>query len=82
MKQEIGTKAMDKMMGIGKKASSGNAGPDRKSKADYKRENKNRPRETSSKKTVGRFKDVVGLTSEQKSAKRDPRFDSLCGKLN
>ena len=79
MKQDIGTKAMDKMMGIGKKSSA--AGEQlRKSKADFKRENKNRPRETSSKKTVGRFKDVVGLTSEQKSAKRDPRFDSLCGK--
>ena len=79
MKQDIGTKAMDKMMGIGKKISA--AGDQlRKSKADFKRENKNRPRETSSKKTVGRFKDVVGLTSEQKSAKRDPRFDSLCGK--
>merc|ERR1712218_189339 len=77
MKQDIGTKAMDKMMGIGKKSSA--AGEQlQKSKADFKRENKNRPRETSSKKTVGRFKDVVGLTSEQKSAKRDPRFDSLC----
>jgi len=81
MKQDIGTKAMDKMMGIGKKS---NAAGDqlRKSKADFKRENKNRPRETSSKKTVGRFKDVVGLTSEQKSAKRDPRFDSLCGEFD
>merc|ERR1711862_1067934 len=30
----------------------------------------------------GRFRDVVGLTTEQKAQKRDPRFDSLCGEFD
>merc|ERR1712029_1237278 len=42
----------------------------------FKRENKNRPREMSSKKTVGRFREVVQVAKVQK---RDPRFDPLCG---
>jgi len=48
----------------------------------FKRENKNRPREVSSKVKVGRLRDVVGFKlGEAKKAeqKRDPRFDSLCG---
>ena len=54
----------------------------RKERELLKRENKNRPREMSSKKTVSRFRDVVGVSSAQNAkvaAKRDPRFDSLCG---
>ena len=47
-----------------------------------KRENKNRPREMSSKKTVKRYRDVVGLTAEQNVEKRDPRFDNLCGEFD
>jgi len=81
MKQDIGTKAMDKMMGIRKRSSGGNELMSSK-KSDFKRDNKNRPRETSSKKTVGRFRDVVGLTTDQKTSKRDPRFDSLCGEFD
>ena len=49
---------------------------------DLKRENKNRPREMSSKKTVKRYRDVVGLTAEQNVEKRDPRFDNLCGEFD
>ena len=51
-------------------------------RADFKRDNKNRPREMSSKVKVGRLRDVVGFKSgEAKKAldKRDPRFDALCG---
>ena len=47
-----------------------------------KRENKNRPRQMSSKKTVKRFRDVVGLTTEKKVERRDPRFDNMCGEFN
>merc|ERR1719242_1750240 len=47
-----------------------------------KRENKNRPREMSSKKTVKRFRDVVGLSAALKSEKRDPRFDNMCGEFD
>ena len=28
------------------------------------------------------LRDVVGLTSDQKTQKRDPRFDSLCGEFD
>ena len=28
------------------------------------------------------YRDVVGLTSDQKTQKRDPRFDSLCGEFD
>merc|ERR1719357_2351526 len=82
MKQEIGTKAMDKILGLSKKPSQDKSSKKRASSEAFKRENKNRPRETSSKKTVGRFRDVVGLTSDQKTQKRDPRFDSLCGEFD
>ena len=42
----------------------------------------NRPREVSAKRTVARFRDVVGVSgelAEKEANKRDPRFDSLCG---
>ncbi len=45
----------------------------------------NRPREMSSKKPVARFRDVVGVSSEQNAkvaGRRDPRFDSLCGEFD
>lgn len=44
-----------------------------------KRLNKNRPSEMSSKRAVGRFRNVMNVT---KSKHRDPRFDSLSGKFN
>ena len=57
MKQEIGTKAMDKILGLSKKPSQDNKSSKKKASSEaFKRENKNRPRETSSKKTVGRFR--------------------------
>merc|ERR1719507_2658068 len=39
----------------------------------------NRPREMSSKKTVGRFREVVQVAKKER---RDPRFDPLCGEFN
>jgi len=53
--------------------------PVRGKKVDFKRENKNRPREMSSKKTVGRFREVVQVAKVQQ---RDPRFDPLCGEFD
>lgn len=44
-----------------------------------KRANKNRPVEMSSKKPVSRFREVVQIP---KKVVRDPRFESLCGKLD
>ncbi|GBP12824.1 Ribosomal RNA processing protein 36 homolog [Eumeta japonica] len=43
----------------------------------FKRENKNRPREVSSKKPVSMIRDVG--TVSKKTEFRDPRFDPLCG---
>lgn len=51
-----------------------------KRNADFKRDNKNRPREISSKKQVpllGKAK-----ASKKDSAPRDPRFDSNCGEFD
>merc|ERR1719219_449062 len=53
-----------------------------KKKADFRRENKNRPREMSSKRQVGRFREVISVSSEVKAPKRDPRFDPICGEYN
>lgn len=53
---------------------------DRKPKeGKFKRENKNRPREESSKKQVSRFREIIPV---KKKIIRDPRFDSLCGTFN
>jgi len=46
---------------------------------DFKRDNKNRPREISSKKRVPKFVEVVQVA---KVVKRDPRFDPLCGEFD
>ncbi|KAM7491342.1 hypothetical protein LguiA_034263 [Lonicera macranthoides] len=43
------------------------------------RANKNRPMEISSKKPVGRFREIIQVP---KRVVRDPRFESLCGELN
>jgi ribosomal RNA-processing protein 36 len=47
--------------------------------ATLKRTNKNRPREMTSKRPVGRFREVLQL---KKRKTRDPRFDAASGKLN
>lgn len=45
-------------------------------KDNFKRDNKNRPREMSSKYPVGVLRDVVTVTKKEI---RDPRFESACG---
>jgi len=71
LKERLGLKLFHQKM-------SGTA-PMRGQKMNYKRENKNRPREMSSKKTVGRHREVVQVA---KVEKRDPRFDPLCGEFD
>ena len=73
LKNKLGLKLFNQKM-------SGTEGE--KMKVDYKRENKNRPREMSSKKQVGRFREVVSVSTEVKEPKRDPRFDPMCGEFN
>lgn len=45
----------------------------------FKRENKNRPREISSRSRAPPVREVVHV---KKVVKRDPRFDESCGELN
>ena len=73
LKNKLGLKLFDQKM-------SGTA--DEKKKVDYKRENKNRPREMSSKRQVSRFREVLSVSTEVKAPKRDPRFDPICGEYN
>nr|CCA16215.1 conserved hypothetical protein [Albugo laibachii Nc14] len=50
-----------------------------KETASFTRTNKNQPIEITSKKPVGRFRQVVDVKNKRP---HDPRFDPLCGKLN
>lgn len=49
---------------------------------DFKRENKNRPREMSSKRPVPLLGNEKSKTKEIANAVRDPRFDPNCGEFN
>lgn len=69
LKEKLGTKMYNQAI-FGNKS---------KRKTEFKRENKNRPREMSAKKPVSRFKESVSV---KKVIARDPRFDSLCGTFN
>ncbi|XP_017891324.1 ribosomal RNA processing protein 36 homolog [Ceratina calcarata] len=66
LKEKLGTKVYKETL----------FGPRKIKKHEFKRENKNRPREISAKKPVSRFMEVVHV---KKQIPRDPRFDSLCG---
>ncbi|KAE8722195.1 putative Transcriptional corepressor SEUSS [Hibiscus syriacus] len=50
-----------------------------RSDAKHRRDNKNRPKELSSNKPVRSFRQVI---QAPKKVARDPRFESLCGKLD
>ncbi|RUS22845.1 hypothetical protein BC937DRAFT_86429 [Endogone sp. FLAS-F59071] len=50
-----------------------------KERKELKRSSKNKPAELTSKRPVGRFREVVGAITPKR---RDPRFDQLSGKLN
>lgn len=69
LKEKLGTKVYNETI-FGKKSKK------KTEKTEFKRENKNRPREMSAKKPVSRYKE---LTQVKKVVSRDPRFDSLCG---
>ncbi|XP_011160173.1 ribosomal RNA processing protein 36 homolog [Solenopsis invicta] len=73
LKEKLGTKVYNEAI-FGKKIKK------KIEKIDFKRGNKNRPREMSSKKPVPTS--CVELTQVKKVVSRDPRFDSLCGTFN
>lgn len=67
LKERLGTKVYNETL-FGKKM--------KKKKEDFKRENKNRPREMSAKIPVSKLNQIARI---KKAVSRDPRFDSLCG---
>ena len=69
LKEKIGLKLYNQALGLEKN----------KKREKFVRENKNRPREISSKKKVGRFREVVPVSFEHKLEKRDPRFEASSG---
>lgn len=66
LKEKIGSKVYNEAL----------FGPRKTKQTSFKRENKNRPREMSAKKTVSMLKQVIHV---KKNIPRDPRFDTLCG---
>lgn len=72
LKERLGTKVYNESI-FGKKHKK------RTEITKFKRDNKNRPREISSKKPIPIHKE---LTQVKKFIARDPRFDSLCGTFN
>lgn len=66
LKERLGTKIYNETL-FGKK---------RQRKTEFKRKNKNRPREISAKIPASSFKELVKVKT---FIPRDPRFDSLCG---
>lgn len=71
LKQKIGIKVYNEaIFGVSHKP---------KPKTDFKRVNKNRPREMSSKRRIN-IKNKITQVKEQSN--RDPRFDPLCGTFN
>lgn len=79
LKEELGSKVYNEAV-FGEDATSKKRKKDVKRKPEFKRENKNRPREVSAKKQVP----LLGKTrvSKKDSGPRDPRFDSNCGEFD
>lgn len=77
LRQKLGTKKFDSLLKQAKE--------ERKTERSFKRANKNRPREMSSKQPVSRFREVMVGGPKRASASSqsvDPRFDERAGSLN
>lgn len=77
LKNQLGSKVYNEaMFGVDAKATRKRKQP----KLEFKRENKNRPRETTSKKQVSLMGSKKSKFKHQSAdGSRDPRFDSRCG---
>ncbi len=89
LKESLGLKAYNRALAGDQQVNeSGQKWKKREKREAFKRENKNRPREMSSKRAVPRLRDVVGVTAEQnakdglKAKKRDPRFEQTSGEFD
>lgn len=76
LKEELGSKVYNEAL-FGEDSTAKRRKKDLKQRAEFKRENKNRPREISAKKQVPLLGKVKATKSD--SAPRDPRFDERCG---
>ncbi|KAK2182555.1 hypothetical protein NP493_348g00000 [Ridgeia piscesae] len=72
LKEKIGLKAFNEAM-------YGRGLTDRRGRRVFKRANRHRPMETSSKIRVSQFREVIPV---KKQVRRDPRFDDLSGEFN
>jgi ribosomal RNA-processing protein 36 len=81
LKAKIGTKEWNEaMFGSSSNGASASAAASKKKRLEaFKRDNKNRPREISSKIRVKKVREVVPVKRVQK---RDPRFETLCGEYD
>lgn len=83
LKEELGSKVYNEAI-FGDESASKQRKKNSKRKIEFKRENKNRPREISAKKQVPLLSAVKkpSANSTAATAPRDPRFDSNCGEFD
>lgn len=79
LKEELGSKVYNEAV-FGEEATSKKRKKELKKKPEFKRENKNRPRELPAKKQVPLLSAVK--VSKKDSGPRDPRFDNNCGEFD
>ncbi|XP_022110959.1 ribosomal RNA processing protein 36 homolog [Acanthaster planci] len=79
LQQRVGSKVYDKALFGGRRGETNKPTEQDSRKKKFKRANKNRPQEISSKIPVSRVRNVVPV---KQKVSRDPRFDDLSGKFN
>lgn len=80
LKDELGSKVYNEAL-FGEDTSATKKSKRQKT-IEFKRNNKNRPRETSSKKQVGLLGKATKTRKTEEERPRDPRFDSNCGEFD
>lgn len=78
LKEELGSKVYNEAIFGSELTASNQRKKNSKRTIEFKRENKNRPREISAKKQVP----LLSTIKTVPNAPRDPRFDSKCGEFN
>ncbi|XP_038071511.1 ribosomal RNA processing protein 36 homolog [Patiria miniata] len=80
LQERVGSKVYDKALFGGSRGTPRNTSTEQDARRKkFKRANKNRPQEVSSKVPVSRFRKAVPV---KQTVRRDPRFDDLSGKFN
>lgn len=81
LKAKLGTKEYNEAMFGSSSHRSTSTANERKKRKEFKRLNKNRPREISSKVRVPLVREIVRVPHVTQKVVRDPRFEEKCGKL-